>query len=76
MPKDLKSKVKVFADDTPVFSIVKNKNDSAKDFTYDLSLISKWVFKWKTLFIPDSRKPAQEIIFFLKKDDCSSKCIF
>ena len=41
MANGLKSNVKLFADDTSIFSIVKNKNDSAKDLTHDLSLISK-----------------------------------
>ena len=44
MPNGLKNNVKLFADDTSIFSIVKNKNDSAKDITHDLSLISKMSF--------------------------------
>ena len=45
MPDGLKSNVKLCADDTSIFSIVKNKNESAKDLTHDLSLISKWAFQ-------------------------------
>ena len=41
MPNELKRNVKLFADDTSIFSIVKNKNDNAKNLTHDLSLISK-----------------------------------
>ena len=41
MPDGLKSNVKLFADNTSIFSIVKNKSDSAKDLSHDLSLISK-----------------------------------
>ena len=63
IPDGLKSNVKVFADDTSVFSVVKNKNYSANDLTHDLSLISKWAFKWKMLFNPDPAKPAREVIF-------------
>ena len=44
MPNGLKSNVKLFAGDTSIFSIIKNKNNSAKDLTHDLSLISKWAF--------------------------------
>ena len=77
MANGLKSNVKLFADDTSIFSIVKNKNDSAKDLTHDLSLISKWASKWKILFNPDLTKPVQEVMFSRKKDDpCSSKYIF
>ena len=39
IPNGLKSNVKLFAYDVYIFSIVKNKNDSAKDLTHDLSLI-------------------------------------
>ena len=46
----LKSDEKLFAVDTSIFSIVKNKNVSSKDLSHDLSLISKWAFKWKVLF--------------------------
>ena len=46
MANGLKSNVKLFADDTSIFSIAKNKNDSARDLTHDLSLISKWASKW------------------------------
>ena len=37
MSNGLKNNVKLFADDTSIFSIVKNKNDSAKDLTHNLS---------------------------------------
>ena len=36
MPDGLKGNVKLFAGDTSVSSIVKNKNDSAKDLIHDL----------------------------------------
>ena len=63
IPDGLKTNVKVFADDASVFSVVKNKNYSTDDLTHDLSLISKWVFKWKMLFNPEPTKPAREVIF-------------
>ena len=69
MPDGLKSNVKLFLDDTSIFSIVKNKNDCAKDLTHDLSLISKLALKWKILFNSDPTKPAQEVIFSREKDD-------
>ena len=34
MPDSLKSNVKLFPDDISIFTIVKNKNDSAKDLTH------------------------------------------
>ena len=50
MPDSLESNVKLFADDTSIFSIIKNKNDSAKDLTHDLSLMSKWAFSVENAF--------------------------
>ena len=62
IPNGLKRNVKLFADDTSIFSIVKNKNGRAKDLTHDISLISKWAIQWKMLSNPDPTKPAQEVI--------------
>ena len=76
MPDDLKSNLKLIADDTSIFSTAKNKNDSAKDLTFGLSLISKWVFNWKMLFNSDPTKPTQEVIFSRKKGDSAHPNIF
>ena len=58
MPDGLKSNVKLFADGTSFFSVVKNKEESASDLTNDLDIISKWAYKWKMSFNPDPKKPA------------------
>ena len=60
---ELKSNVKLFADDTPPFTIVKDTNESAYILNNDLQSISTWAYNWKMLFNPDSRKPAQEVLF-------------
>ena len=39
----LKSNAKLFADDTFLFTIVKDENESANVLNNDLSLISEWV---------------------------------
>ena len=67
LPDELKSNAKLFADDTSLFSIVKDENESANALNYDLSQISKWAFNWKMLFNPDPSKPAQEVLFSRKK---------
>ena len=67
LPDELKTNAKLFADDTSLFSIVKDENESANDPNYDLSQISKWAFDWKMLFNPDPSKPAQEVLFSRKK---------
>ena len=68
MPNGSKSNVKLFPDDTSIFNIVRNRNGSVKNLTHDLSLISKWAFKWKMLFNPHPTKSAKEVIFSIKKD--------
>ena len=55
-----------FADDTSLFTIVKDRNASANILNNDLQLISQWAYKWKMLFNPDPRKPAQEVLFSTK----------
>ena len=67
LPNKLKSNAKLFADDTSLFNIVKDENESANVLNNDLSLISEWTFNWKMLFNPDPTKPAQEVLFSRKK---------
>ena len=67
LPNELKSNAKLFADDTSLFTIVKDKSESANILNNDLSEISKWAYNWKMLFNPDPSKPAQEVVFSKKK---------
>ena len=64
---ELKSNLKLFADDTSLFTIVTDKNESANTLNNDLMLISKSAYDWKMLFNPDPSKPVQEVIFSRKK---------
>ena len=68
LPNRLKSDAKLFADDTSLFTIVKDKNESSNALNNDLSLISKCAFNWKMLFNPDLYNPAQEVLFSRKKE--------
>ena len=62
----LTSNPKLFADDTRLFSIVKNINPTLIDLNSDLIKISHWSFQWKMRFKPDPKKQAQEVIFSRK----------
>ena len=62
----ISSIVKLFADDTSLFSIVQNKNNSASWLNNDLDKVSDWAYTWKTSFNPDPSKQAQEVIFSRK----------
>ena len=58
--------MKLFADDTSLFTIVNDKNESANINNNDLFQISKWAYNWKILFNTDPNKPAQEVLFSRK----------
>ena len=73
LPNELKSNAKLFADDTSLFTIVKDKSESANILNNDFSKISKWAYNWKMLFNPDPSKPAQEVVFSRKKRTNSSR---
>ena len=60
-PNELKSNLKLFADDASLFTIVKDKNESPNTLNNDLMLISKWAYNWKMFFNPDPSKSAQEV---------------
>ena len=66
LPDGLKSNAKLFADDTSLFTIVKDKNESANILNNDPQSISTWAYNWKMLFNPDPKKPAQEVLFSRK----------
>ena len=66
LPNESKSNVKLFADETSLFTVVKDKNESSNILNNDLQSISTWTYNWKMLFNPDSSKPAQEILFSRK----------
>ena len=67
LPNKVKSNAKLFADDTSLFTIVKDKIESANILSNNLLEISKWAYDWKMLFNPDPCKPAQEVVFSRKK---------
>ena len=67
LPNELKSNAKLFSDDMSLFTIVKDKSETANILNNDLSEISKWAYNWKMLFNPDPSKPAQEVVFSRKK---------
>ena len=66
LPNGFNSNVKLFADDTSLFSVVHNITDSANLLNSDLSKINEWTLQWKMSFNPDPTKQAQEITFSRK----------
>jgi len=67
LEKNIKSNIKFFADDTMLFSVIKNPDISANDLNHDLDTIRKWAYQWKLEFNPDPSKQATEVLFSCKK---------
>ena len=76
LPEGLNSEVKLFADDTSLFSIVNCVNTSASTLNSDLLKIQDWAYQWKMSFNPDRTKQAQEIIFSRKKNTTTHPSLF
>ena len=76
LEKNLKSQVKFYADDTMLYSIVKDPAQSAADLNHDLDLIQKWAFQWKMQFNPDPTKQATQMIFSCKQNNPQHPPIF
>ena len=67
LERNIKSTTKVFADDTTLFSIVKDPAISANNLNHGLDIIQQWAYQWKMEFNPDPTKQATEVLFFCKK---------
>ena len=66
LPHDVSSVCKMFADDTSLFSKVKDSSLSLSDLNYYLEKINKWAHQWKMSFNPDPNKQATEVLFSRK----------
>ena len=60
---NLASNPKLFADNTSLFSVIKNVDASNIDLNNDLKKIGEWAFQLKMSFNPDPTKQTQDIIF-------------
>ena len=63
----LKCNVKLFADDTSIFTVVHEPTTAAENLNHDLDLINLWATKWRMSFNPDPSKQAVEVIFSKKR---------
>ena len=67
LERNIKSNIKFFADDTMLFSIVKDPVKTARELNHDLDIICQWAHQWKMEFNPDPTKQATEVLFSCKK---------
>ena len=58
LSENLASKPELFANDTSLFSVVKNIDASNIDLNSDLKKMGEWAFQWKMNFNPDPTKQA------------------
>ena len=54
--RNIKSNIKFCADDTMLFSVVKDPVKSADDLNHDLDIIYQWAHQWKMEFNLDPNK--------------------
>ena len=64
---EVKCNVKVFADDTSLFTVVEDLNSAASDINHDLELITQLAHDWKMSVNPDPQKQAVEVIFSTRR---------
>ena len=64
---NLVSDVRLFADDTSLFTVVYDETVSAQVLNSDLKTIEEWAYQWKMQFNPDVNKQAVQVIFFSKE---------
>ena len=62
-PEGIQSNIKIFVDDTSIFSVLKDNDRDSAILSEDLNRIAYWAFKWKMSFNPDPSKQAKEIVF-------------
>ena len=56
LSNDIKSKCKLLADDTSLFSVIHDTDTSPNDLNHDLKKVHEWKFQWKMKFHPDHTK--------------------
>ena len=62
----IKSHITYFADDTSLFTIVKEPDISAHEINHDLHQISQWAYRWKLSFNLDPTNQAVQVVFTRK----------
>ena len=72
LTENIKSQMRLFADDSFLFTPVKKVEVSHEQLVNDLETVSNWGYQWKMVFNPDITKQAVEVIFSVKKKETYS----
>ena len=74
---NISSDMRLFADDSSLFTRVKGVNQTHDSLVKDLQSVTLWAHQWKMVFNPDLTKQAIEIVFSCKdKKNRSSRARF
>ena len=65
---NLESNVKLFADGTSMFSVLRDGINTSPELNNDHDRVSLWANKWITSLNPDPSKQAQDVIFSRKRN--------
>ena len=60
--------MRLFADDSSLFTRVEGVDQTQVKIIEDLQTVSDWAHQWKMVFNPDITKQAIEVIFSVKKN--------
>ena len=63
IPANLECNMKIFADDTSLFSLIRDTNKSSAKLGRDLGRVARRAYQWKMPFNPDPSKQAVEVHF-------------
>ena len=66
LPDNIKSEMRLLADDSFLFTKVEGIERTREKIEEDLVTIGRWAYQWKMVFDPDITKQAVEIIFEVK----------
>ena len=69
---NLEANVRLFTDDTSMFSVVSNPINTSQKLNKNLDKVGLWANKWEMSFNPDPSKQAQVVIFFTEDNQSIS----
>ena len=76
IPANLDCNVKIFADDTFLFSLVGDQNESTAKLDRDLERVAGWAYQWWISFNPDPSKQAVEVHFSRKINPVDTQPVY
>ena len=76
IPANLEYNLNIFADNTSLFSLVREPNESSVKLGRDLGRVANWAYQWKMSFNPDPSKQAVEVHFSRKINPVDTPLVY